>query len=276
MIESVADPAALTRAIARVPRIGQGHTSSFFANRERVAEWMRQGALSMLQTEGALLVLRRDRDFVRVYHVAAEPSALEHALSELAQASQEGAYVSDLVGHPDQLVPIMDTYRGAGFMKHGQLIRLQRINAGENAAIIPEGVRPAGAEDLSALQDMLERQLDPWMEKIPDAKELREKIDSGAALVAAQGSGIAGCLLYETIGVSTILRYWHMDLHLRNRGIGSRLMRNFLHRCAASRRILLWVIAGNTDAIDKYHHYGFREDGLVDNIMVRPLEPSTR
>lgn len=276
MIESVADPATLTRAIAQVPRTCAGHTTSFFATRERIVEWVRKGTLSVLQAEKALLVLRRDRDFVRVYHVAAEANALAHALSELAQATQTGVYVSDLVGHPSHLVPIVNTYRGAGFATHGQLIRLQRINADENATIIPDGVRPASAADLSSVQELLERQLDPWLEKIPDADELREKINGGAVLVVAQGSGIAGCLVYETTGVSTVLRYWHMDLRLRNRGIGSRLMRSFLHRCAASRRILLWVIAGNTDAIDKYHHYGFHEDGLVDNIMVKPLEPSTR
>ncbi len=86
------------------------------------------------------------------------------------------------------------------------------------------------------------------------------------------GAGLAGILLHDTTGQSTTLRYWHVAGDRHGRGIGSRLMHAFLARCATSRRVTLWVIADNTAAIAKYHHYGFSEDGMIDDIMVRQVE----
>ena len=36
-----------------------------------------------------------------------------------------------------------------------------------------------------------------------------------------------------------------------------------------AKRAILWVVRDNADAIAKYRHYGFREDTLVDRIMIR-------
>ena len=65
------------------------------------------------------------------------------------------------------------------------------------------------------------------------------------------------------------LRYWHVAGDRHGQGIGSRLMHAFLARCAESRRVTLWVVADNAAAIAKYHHYGFGEDGMIDDIMVK-------
>ena len=52
-------------------------------------------------------------------------------------------------------------------------------------------------------------------------------------------------------------------------------MHAFLARCTTSRRVVLWVIADNVDAISKYGHYGFSEDGMIDNIMVSQPKQAT-
>jgi len=49
-------------------------------------------------------------------------------------------------------------------------------------------------------------------------------------------------------------------------------MRTYLREHPLTARFLLWVVAGNADAIAKYEHYGFRREKLCDQIMFRPKE----
>jgi ribosomal protein S18 acetylase RimI-like enzyme len=56
----------------------------------------------------------------------------------------------------------------------------------------------------------------------------------------------------------------------RGQGVGSKLMRMFFHLCPEARRVVLWVITTNENAITKYDHYHFKPDGLLDQVMIKP------
>jgi ribosomal protein S18 acetylase RimI-like enzyme len=75
--------------------------------------------------------------------------------------------------------------------------------------------------------------------------------------------------MFEPMGLTSHLRYWYVDEAFRNQGIGARLMRRFFRLSSGSQRLILWVAGDNSDALAKYRHYGFREDTLVDRIMIR-------
>jgi hypothetical protein len=46
-------------------------------------------------------------------------------------------------------------------------------------------------------------------------------------------------------------------------------MRRYFAHCNDVRRFLLWVISDNHNAIGRYHHYGYHQDGLIDQILIR-------
>lgn len=275
-MKRVIQPSTLLEAIGRIGRDGPGFTVSFFASPAKIEAWCADGVLAMLPCEDALLVLRRDGELLRVGHVAADPSALSAALGKLVEAMPGQRMVADLVGKPQEAAPIIRTYRRHGFALHAQLMRMQRTDARPVATDGTTDVDLARREDVPALRAFLQRWLDPLAEQIPGEGELREAVAAEAVYVVRGGDGLVGLLIQETVGQSAVLRYWHVAGDRHGRGIGSRLMHAFFARCASSRRVTLWVIVGNADAIAKYHHYGFSADGMVDNIMVRQPEAATR
>ena len=50
-------------------------------------------------------------------------------------------------------------------------------------------------------------------------------------------------------------------------------MRHYFSAQQAVRRFVLWVTAANEDALNKYRHYGYNPDGLVDHVLANPLVP---
>lgn len=264
--------AALQDAMGRIARGGPGFAVSFFAPAAKIEAWIAEGSLGMLPCDGALLIHRKDGGLLRVSHVAADLPALDAALGTLAAAMPGQCMVADLVGRPEEVERVADVYRQHGFMRHTQLLRMQRGGARPAATAGVAGVDLAGRDDVPALRAFMERWLDPFSEQIQGIAELRQAVAAQGVFVVRDGAGLAGILLHDTIGQSTTLRYWHVAGDRHGQGIGSRLMHAFLARCATSRRVTLWVIADNTAAIAKYHHYGFSEDGMIDDIMVRQVE----
>lgn len=271
-MKPVAEADAVLDAMGRIGRGCPEFSVSFFASTSKIEAWCAEGVLATLEYEGAVLVLRHDGLLLRVGHVTNAQAALSMALRQLVEVMPGQLMVADLVGRPDEIAWVADTYRQHGFASHAQLLRMQRMGAQPAATADAADVELAGREDVPKLRAFMERWLDPLSEQIQSVEELRVAVAENAAHVVRDGEGLAGFLISETTGQSTVLRYWHVAGDRRGQGIGSRLMRTFFNCCAASRRVTLWVIAGNVDAIAKYRHYGFSEDGMVDNVMVRQLE----
>jgi GNAT superfamily N-acetyltransferase len=244
-------------------------TTNFFASREQVRIWLERGVLSYTENVGSLLIFRRDRGFCRLYHVAAGRQALSAAMASARGSFASGtALVTELVGLPEEVEPVAQVYREHGYDDYTLLVRLVRTNdvplpacSGDSSVMFAE------AADLPALHAFLERVLDPFRDQIPDPEELRVAVASRNVLVEHLADGLAGVLLFETPGLTSILRYWYVDPRFCDRGVGGRLIKTYFGACCA-RRIVLWVVAHNTDAIAKYGHYGFRKDKLVDRIML--------
>lgn len=264
--------ATLQDAISRIERGGPGFVCSFFAATSKIERWIAAGSLGMRLCEGALLIHREDGGLLRVSHVAANPSALNTALGALVAAMPRQTMVADVVGRPEDVGGVAEVYRRHGFIQHTQLLRMQRSGVWPTMTAGAAGVDHAGMDDVSALRTFMERWLDPLSEQIQDIAELRQAVAAQGVFVVRDGADLAGMLIHDTTGQSTTLRYWHVAGDRHGQGIGSRLMHAFLARCATSRRVTLWVIADNAPSIAKYHHYGFSEDGMVDDIMVRQAE----
>ena len=268
MIQAVRNRAELLDGLERVRRAGAGAVTNWFATPERIDYWIGRNSLSCLQAERALLILRRDRGFHRVYHSAADLAALSAVLrSASGGPAVNGILTADLVGRPQDLEPVAGIYRENGFADRQCLVRLIRMAAEEVAMSGPD-VEFAGPADVAAIAAFLDRLLDPYTDQIPEDDEIREAAARGNLILVRHGESVGGLLMFETMGLTSHLRYWYVDDGARNQGIGACLIRRYFRLCSGSRRFILWVLRDNADAIAKYRHYGFREDALVDRIMI--------
>ena len=265
-MELLRDWVSYQRCVASVARNGPGYTSNLYASREQVEGWCAARQLQAIIADRAILLLRADRDFRHVYHVAEDQPALAATLGTLPA----GTFTTDLIGQGAALDEVCETYAGNGFAPHSFLRRMSRVQMpGETG----EGeVALATLRDVPEVSMLLDRLLDRFAEQVPTLKELELDAQAGRLLVVRRADAVAGMLLYELKGRTAHLRFWHVDDNARGEGIGRHLMVSFLTRCAQAQRVVLWVIGDNERSIAIYRHYGFETDGLLYRIMNRRKE----
>ena len=255
-------------ALQRAKDGAEAFSTNLFAEPGRLRQWIDRRELDILEATGASLVLRKERRFLRIFHLAPDPGALANALARLPEAVPASLWVADLVGREDDLAPLVDVYLRCGFRAHRRLFRMtmptpsSARGSGEAAE-----VAFAGPQDAPAVARFLEERLDPLAEQPPGPEDIAQACANREVLCCLHDGALAGVLVLAAAGFTMTLRYWFVDPRFHGQGIGSRLIRRFFQLSDSSRRIVLWVLEG-ADAIRKYEHYGFRMEALVDQVMV--------
>ena len=249
--------------------------TNFYPVPDKLQRAVERGELSSVTVGDVLFVLRRDRDFLHLSFVASAAAQLVPALRELVSSLTRTVTV-DVLGPRERVAELAALFAQVGFRGHCVLDRMTRVTKvagpGEppQATADPE-VELASRDDGAALAGMLEAALDRHAEQIPDADEMAKAAEERKVLVirAAPAGAIAGMLFFEATGQSSLLRHWLVDPAHRDRRVGARLMRRYFADCKDVRRFLLWVISDNHNAIDRYRHYGYQQDGLIDQVLIR-------
>jgi len=258
----------LASAIAVVRDQARSYGTNLFPGTGRLANWCARGELTWAVGPGALLLLRRDRWFEHLYFCAADPGALAASLAWLGP----GPVTTDLVGTAETVQGSAAIFSAAGFRAYARLQRMVRLDRGPRNPEAEPDVELAQAAEAPALLRLMEDRFDPLKEQLPRLDELAAAAAAGQVLVARAGETLAGLLYFEQNGMSSTLRYWLVDPAYRDLKFGARLMRGYVRRCPEARRFLLWVIDANVDAIAKYRHYGYAQDGLIDQVMIKQGE----
>lgn len=244
--------------------------TNFYPTPDKLRRWTDAGALFSMTAGNVLFVLRRDRDFLHLSYVASRAADLVPALQELMESATE-TFTVDVLGRATQVDEIAELFAKAGFRSHRALHRMTMTNDG--TALPPATVDPevvfADGGDATVLAGMLEATLDRHAEQIPDADEMKRAAAEHKVLVLRSDAAIAGLLFFETTGQSSLLRHWLVDGAHRDRRVGARLMRRYFAEGKDVRRFTLWVISDNDNAIDRYRHYGYQQDGLIDQVLMR-------
>jgi len=128
--------------------------------------------------------------------------------------------------------------------------------------------------DAPAILKLLEGGFDRYGEQLPTPYEIEVAIESRQILVAKLDDAVAGLLFFETQGFTSTLRFWTVTEQFREMRFGSALMRQYFATQNVVRRFILWVAADNENAVQKYRHYGYAPDGLVDHVLANALIPS--
>jgi hypothetical protein len=260
-------------AIQKVKAGASAFCTNFFPVQRRLQEWIGHGELLVGAREGAAFFLRQDRDFWRFYFCAADLGALRREITTLADLKSR-PLVTDLVGGEGALREVIATLASAGFRPYSRLQRMARtcgLPAGSPSAAETQEVVLAEKGDVKAVLELLEAAFDRHADQLPFGREIEAAIDSRQILAVKSKGTLAALLFFETQGFTSVVRYWAVDERFRARRFGSALMRRYLESHGAVRRFTLWVVSENKNAIEKYRHYGYEPDGLVDHVLANEL-----
>jgi ribosomal protein S18 acetylase RimI-like enzyme len=242
-------------------------STNFFASLPQVEIWAARHNLSWMETAGCLMIFRRSGNLNHVYHVTPSVEALSNSL--MAGVLPKGVLVSDLVGRENDIRPIARAYEAAGFRPYATLVRMVRMVDDP----LPGGEYPdvtfACLADTAAIRGFLIQLLDRFADQIPEEPEIRNSLARRNILIIRREERLGGLLIFDKKGLTSTLRYWYVSPEFRGQGIGARLIKSYFGMCRECRRILLWVARSNLASLEKYRHYGFKEELLMDQIMIR-------
>ena len=246
--------------------------TNFFPVQKRVQDWIDHDELRGDFRSDAVFFFRRDRDFWHLYYCAASKTALEREIPKVPEIGKERV-VLDLVGNEAAVSVPVGVWKAAGFNQHTRLFRMVRM-AQPFAEPVEEKngkIEFANIADGQSVVDLLESAFNRYGEQLPLLYEIEAAIEAKQVLVARHEGKIAGLLFFETQGMSSTLRFWAVAPQYRALKFGSALMRQYFVTQNAVKRFVLWVAADNVNAVQKYGHYGYKPDGLVDYVLANQM-----
>ena len=246
--------------------------TNFFPVQKKVLDWIEHGELHGAFRSDAVFFFRRDRDFWHLYYCAASKTALEREIPKVPEIGNEPV-VLDLVGNEAAVSVPVGVWKAAGFNQHTRLFRMARVAQVPSEPVGEENDRIefANLGDAPGIVDLLEGAFDRFGEQLPLLYEIEAAIQARQVLVARHEGKIAGLLFFETQGFSSTLRFWAVAEPYRALKFGSALMRQYFATQCAVKRFVLWVAADNVNAVQKYGHYGYKPDGLVDYVLANRM-----
>jgi ribosomal protein S18 acetylase RimI-like enzyme len=246
--------------------------TNFFPVQRRLQEWIDHDELQGDFRDGASFYFRRDRDFHHLYFCAASQTALKREIACMPEIKSE-RMVLDIVGKEADLSGLLALWESADFRRGPRLYRMVRTSqpGGSPAANGESPVAFADKADGQEILALLENTFNRYDEQLPTTYEIEAAVEARQILVARHEDRIGGLLFFETQGLSSTLRFWAVAPACRMLRFGSALMRQYFATQSAVRRFVLWVAMDNLDAVQKYRHYGYAPDGLVDYVLANAL-----
>jgi hypothetical protein len=255
-------------AIQKAKEGTSGFATNFFPVQQKLQGWVDHGELFVEFRDGSAFFWRKDRDFWHLYFCAASLASLKHAVTGLPGLKSEPVMM-DLVGNEAALGDLLALWKSEGFRHYTRLCRMARASQSGPHRSGTNDTQVVYAEKMDAptISDLLGRSFDRHAEQLPMLYEIESAIESRQILVVKNQGMLGGLLFFETHGFTSTVRYWLVAEGFRASRLGSALMRHYFATQSAVRRFVLWVIADNANAVQKYQHYGFLPDELIDYVL---------
>jgi hypothetical protein len=268
-MSSVRTAAEVLEAIQKVKAAATSFCTNFFPVQSKLESWVAHGELTLEARDEVTFFLRRDRDFSHLYFCAANPSAFGRELGRLSAIATEKLAI-DLVGPEASLAQLLNLAQQSGFYPYSRLVRLARVASPitPSADQFPAVIELAAQSDSLQILRSIELSFDRFADQLPTPYEIEAAITARQIFIIKQNGEIAALLFFETQGLTSTIRYWLVASQFHSRGFGSALIRHYFITQPAVRRFMLWVAATNENAIQKYQHYGYAPDSLVDHVLV--------
>jgi ribosomal protein S18 acetylase RimI-like enzyme len=261
-------------AIQQAKAGATAYCTNFFPTPAKLQAWVDHRELFGEIKGKSSFLFRKDRDFYRFHFSAPSGQNLRDDLSAVPELKTE-RLVADLVGNEASVSELLALLQSAGFRPYRRLNRLIR-SAQPGAAAAPNGssqIVCAELNDRDAILKLLNSSFNHYADQIPTDYEIEAAISARQILAIKCDGALAAMLFFETQGFTSTVRYWVVSDKFQSRGFGSALMRHYFTLQSAVRRFILWVTIDNENALQKYRHYGYSPDGLVDHVLVNSLIP---
>lgn len=259
-------------AIQKVKAAAPAFCTNFFPAKQKLQAWIEHGELTTGAGEGTAFFFRDDRDFQHFYFTGASVPALQREIVNLA-VFKTHRVVTDLVGSEAVLGELLACLETSGFRRYSQLQRMARA-AQPLAGNMPETGAPvvfANATDGTAVMELLENSFDHYADQLPTEYEIEAAIQAKQIFAIKCDGELAAILFFETQGFTSTVRYWVVGERFQSKRVGASLIRHYFATQGAVRRFVLWVTSDNNNAVNKYQHYGYKADGLIDHVLVNDM-----
>jgi len=259
-------------AIQQAKTGAPAYCTNFFPVQAKLEGWIDHGELWSEIGEAAALLFRKDRDFWHLYFCAASVAALRQEVEASASLKAERVVI-DLVGNELALGDLLALMESAKFRRYTHLSRMARAGHTDPQDWQMDGspVVRADKPDCEAVLGLLDQVFDRYGEQLPMRYEIETAVESRQILAVKRDKALAALLFFETHGLTSTLRFWAVSEQFRSCRFGSALMRHYFATQKAVRRFILWVTTDNENAIQKYRHFGYAPDGLVDHVLANEL-----
>lgn len=258
----------LDQTIAAVRRRADAYVTNLYADRPSLEKWIADRSLTLLNDDDCALLLRRRDGFSQLYFAASNKTTLGQAitqsLSEIARPT-----IADLVGPAASIESVSSLFKSHGFAMRERLIRMSvapPLKRSADAKCQTSTATLARESDIDWILQALSADFDPCVDQFPSREELAGSISDRQVLTCHLNDQLAGFVLFSRNGSTTNLKYWYVSPAARGSGVGSSLLSTLLESEPKAKRVLLWVKERNHTAIERYQHYGFQREGLVDEV----------
>ena len=238
-------------------RMRRGVLTNTLITRETYEPDIRRGALTALETEHGLFLLR-DRGDRALLSFLMEPGAPLPALPDGAVC--EIAFRERDTG----LAALPERFEAAGFETALRRIRLARpagpCGPPEEPLCSPESPEEAGA--------FLRGHFSSLTGCLPGEEELRDAFAGRRLLAVRERDTLCGLIHFSVSGKQTQIRHLAVGEGSRGRGLAGRLIRGFLAETGGMRSAV-WTGEENIPAVRAYLSAGYSPDGARSAVLFK-------
>ncbi len=258
----------ILEGIKSIKDFREGYFTNFFFSQEQIELYISEDILYKLDNlNGVIFYFKKTTDFINLYFCASSLKNLKKATKFLSN-NYSDKIVLDIVGTDKMIEPIRNIFLDNGFKFYTSFTRMSR---GEYTIdeVSDINLCIATEDDTNPIYELLYNYFDPLSEQLPLMPELSNWIRNNRVIIYREKTNILGFVIFDLIGLKSYLRYWFVSPEYRDRKIGSLLLRKFFKICEGTKKQIFWVIDTNYNAIKRYKHYGFMEEPMHDNILIK-------
>ena len=262
--------AELDREVANVRRRADAYVTNLYSDRATLEKWVNDGCLNLIVSDNSLIITRRQTSFTQLFFASSNQVVLTDCLREALRVIAKPTVV-DLIGPEATIGTLSESFRVNGFTLRERLRRMSIVpplKRSTHTQSNPSSLVAAEARlrDVESIGQALAADFDPFVDQFPSHDELERLILNHQVLVCLTQDRPAGFLLSFRHGSTALIKYWYVSPTHRGQGVGSLLMTALIESEPQPKRLLLWVKDRNQSAIERYEHFGFRREGLVDEV----------
>jgi ribosomal protein S18 acetylase RimI-like enzyme len=255
------------KIIAKIKQSSKNCVTNFFPNDEKLDYWIGKNIFYSRDMVNSVFFFRKDRDFYHLYFYSKDLLTLKADL-ELINNQFSEILVADCIGTGNNLASIVEIFERCNFKKYILYNRMIKfINMNELLHEVSHEITFPELKEAPLIFNMFESSFDRFAEQLPTIEELEIAIRNREVFVTKDNTFITGVLIRKMTLKSSLFMFFLVNREHRSKKVGSKLLSYYFNECR-NKRIMMWVLSNNANAIEIYKHYGFTFDSWNDQIMI--------